>query len=208
MDQETEATTKMGQAKSSETMQMFLHPGWESIGGFNVGLVEGNSSTLGYSQRATIERVDLSYYGPSNFTSNRESQGVLQAKSDSNCDDASFYDLSISDDRYRCGKEFQGCNVRSVGRVDARGEPKARSLVCGKLQSSYSDGLYFLGDQSLERSQNGRSGEESKGIGHDSGSRAEVEGFIERNFEDPAPSGQEADVHIAELEREFENDEE
>ena len=36
----------------------------------------------------------------------------------------------------------------------------------------------------------------------------EVEGYIERNFEDPAPSGQEADVHIAELEREFENDEE
>ena len=35
-----------------------------------------------------------------------------------------------------------------------------------------------------------------------------VEGYVERNFEDPAPNAQEADVYIAELERDFNKDEE
>ena len=35
-----------------------------------------------------------------------------------------------------------------------------------------------------------------------------VEGYVERNFEDPAPNAREADVSIAELERDFNKDEE
>ena len=34
-----------------------------------------------------------------------------------------------------------------------------------------------------------------------------VEGYVERKFEDEAPSGKEADVYIAELERDFAKDE-
>ena len=36
----------------------------------------------------------------------------------------------------------------------------------------------------------------------------EVEGYVERNFEDPIPNSREADVYIAELERDFNKDEE
>ena len=36
----------------------------------------------------------------------------------------------------------------------------------------------------------------------------EVEGYVERKFEDEAPSSKEADVYIAELERDFAKDEE
>ena len=36
----------------------------------------------------------------------------------------------------------------------------------------------------------------------------EVEGYVERNFQDEAPSGREADVYIAELERDFAKDDE
>ena len=35
-----------------------------------------------------------------------------------------------------------------------------------------------------------------------------VEGYVERNFEDPIPNSREADVYIAELERDFNKDEE
>ena len=35
-----------------------------------------------------------------------------------------------------------------------------------------------------------------------------VEGYVERNFEDPIPNSREVDVYIAELERDFNKDEE
>ena len=37
---------------------------------------------------------------------------------------------------------------------------------------------------------------------------AAIEGYVERNFEDPIPNSREADVYIAELERDFNKDEE
>ena len=48
----------------------------------------------------------------------------------------------------------------------------------------------------------------AKELGRTSDPGQEVEGYVKGNFEDPVPNSREADVYIAELEREFENDEE
>ena len=48
-------------------------------------------------------------------------------------------------------------------------------------------------------------GEEGEVVGHDS---TVVEGYVERSFQDAAPSFEEADVYIAEIERDFAKDEE
>ena len=126
MDTEKEATTEVGQDKPSQALQMFLHEGWQPIGGVNGGLAEGDPLTLGSFKRPTSERVGLFDLGPCNFSPFGESEGLLQAKSDSDLHDASLYDLPFPDDRRGGWEALQGLDVRFVGELDAEGDPEAR----------------------------------------------------------------------------------
>ena len=153
LDQEKEAGASLVEAESSEAMQMFLYEGRKSDGTVNVGLVEGNlDSIFGFTEPGA-KRVGSSDFGPCICSSNSKSESFLQTEPNPNCDDASFYNLFVPDDRCCRGEALQGWYVRSLGGMDGEREPEAWPDCSEQLQASFENRLHWLVSKSLGRTE-------------------------------------------------------
>ena len=126
----------------------------------------------------------------------------MQCKSNSDCYDASFDNLFISND-LRCWTEFQRQNVRAVGYLDV---DEQFHHTFRQLEATDGNGLFDLGCKSLGSSWQCWNWKKAKELGTTSDPGPVVEGYIDRKFNDEAADLKDADVYIDALERDFAKD--